>query len=47
MRNETRNHSRRIIDTDWQTDPTAAERQPVRMPYQSDTSLFGGWGVKL
>lgn len=38
---------RRIIDNDWQTDVTPADRQPVRMPYQTDSSLFTGWGIKL
>jgi hypothetical protein len=45
--NETHTFVRRTIDNDTTTDETRATRQPVRMPYQPDTVLFGGWGVKL
>lgn len=38
---------RRIIESDAQADPTPADRQTIRMPYQADSVLFGGWGVKL
>ena len=38
---------RRIIENDVQSDPTPAARQAVRMPYQADSVLFAGWGVKL
>lgn len=47
MNVEMRNNSRRVIDSDLQADTTPAARQPVRIPYQPDTVLFGGWGVKL
>jgi hypothetical protein len=42
-----RSKERRIIDNDAQRDTTSADRQCVRIPYQPDTILFGGWGVKL
>lgn len=47
MNIEVKSSRRRIIDNDTQADPTAASRQPVRIPYQPDTVLFGGWGVKI
>lgn len=47
MKTETRYPDRRIIDNDAVSDTTSADRQPVRIPYQPDTVLFGGWGVKL
>lgn len=37
----------RIIENDSLADATPAARQRVRIPYQTDTALFGGWGVKL
>jgi hypothetical protein len=46
MSTSPRNPTRRIINGDL-PDVTAAERQPVRMPYQPETLLFGGWGIKL
>jgi hypothetical protein len=39
--------TRRIIDNDSIIDPAPSTRQRVRIPYQADTALFGGWGVKL
>lgn len=45
--NETHTSVRRIIDNDMTSDETRGARQPVRMPYQPNTVLFGGWGVKL
>ncbi len=47
MNPEERKSARRIIDNDSLVDPTPAARQTVRIPYQPDTTLFGGWGVKL
>lgn len=47
MNSEVRDSERRIIDNDLLNDSTAAARQPVRIPYQPDTVLFSGWGVKL
>ena len=47
MNVELRNEPRRVIDNDLQADTTPAARQPIRIPYQTDTVLFGGWGVKL
>jgi hypothetical protein len=41
------NKQRRIIENDTHSDSTGATRQRVRMPYQPDTGLFGGWGIKL
>lgn len=45
--NDTHAFVRRTIDNDTATDDTSATRSPVRMPYQPNTALFGGWGVKL
>jgi hypothetical protein len=47
MNGEERNSTRRIIETDSLVEETPAGRQRVRIPYQSDSALFGGWGVKL
>jgi hypothetical protein len=47
MNQEQQTSPRRIIETDSLTEDTSAARQRVRIPYQSDTVLFGGWGVKL
>lgn len=47
MNIEVRDSERRIIDNDLLSDTTAAARQPVRIPYQPDTVLFSGWGIKL
>ena len=47
MKSEVRDSERRIIDNDHLSDTTAADRQPVRIPYQPDTVLFSGWGIKL
>lgn len=47
MNVEVRNSAPRIIETDSQSDTTAAARQRVRIPYQPDTILFGGWGIKM
>ena len=47
MNSEVRESERRIIDNDILRDTTAAATQPVRMPYQPDTVLFSGWGIKL
>lgn len=44
---ESRNSAQRTIDNDSQADTTPATRQRVRIPYQTNTVLFGGWGVKL
>jgi hypothetical protein len=41
------NQQRRIIENDTQREVTGAQRHCVRLPYQPDTLLFGGWGVKL
>lgn len=45
--NDMRKSVRTTIDNDNRTDDTSATRQCVRIPYQPDTILFGGWGVKL
>lgn len=45
--NRTLDYVRTTIDNDTYRDETRATRQPVRMPYQPDTALFGGWGIKL
>jgi hypothetical protein len=42
-----RDEARRIIDNDSLFEDTDAARQPVRLPYQPDTVLFGGWGVRF
>lgn len=47
MNFESRKSAQRIIENDSQVDTTPATRQRVRMPYQTNTVLFGGWGVKL
>jgi hypothetical protein len=47
MKPEFREKSRRLIDNDSLVDDTPAACQPVRVPYQPDTVLFGGWGIKL
>ncbi len=47
MKIDTRSAAHRIIPNDTLTDTTPAARQPIRIPYQTDTVLFGGWGVKL
>jgi hypothetical protein len=47
MKPIVRNCPRRVIDTDHPSDTTSAERLCVRVPYQADTMLFGGWGVRL
>ena len=47
MNAQERKSTRRMIETDSLTEETPAARQRVRIPYQPDTALFGGWGVKL
>jgi hypothetical protein len=47
MSQEQRYSTRRIIESDSVTEPAPSTRQRVRIPYQPDTGLFGGWGVKL
>lgn len=47
MNKNARNPAPRIISNDLVSDPTAAQLQRVRVPYQPDTVLFAGWGVKL
>jgi len=42
-----RGEARRIIDNDTLFEDTDVARQPVRLPYQTDTVLFGGWGVRF
>lgn len=47
MKVAVRSSAPRIIENDSQSDSTGAARQRVRIPYQPDTILFGGWGIKM
>lgn len=47
MKSESRTSTKRIIENDTHTDTTPATRTCVRIPYQTDSVLFGGWGIKL
>ncbi|HZZ64016.1 MAG TPA: hypothetical protein VFE17_00830 [Candidatus Baltobacteraceae bacterium] len=47
MNKNARNPAPRIISSDLVSEPTAAQVQHVRIPYQPNTVLFAGWGIKL
>lgn len=47
MNTEVRTARRNIIESDTHSEPTPAARPTIRIPYQAESVLFGGWGVKL